>query len=136
MFLALSLSRLLIFITKVNWLPSRGSSFQLSMMSSFPAKLMAAVLAIFLLVGDFSATSALLPYGNNSFHCYHFSLLYIWKHWKGSLLKVLLWSSMLAFHHSMEDIIYVVLTVFLIIVFMLYLWPKRWQEEFMACIWQ
>ncbi|GMY14916.1 putative polyamine aminopropyl transferase [Fagus crenata] len=33
------------------------------MMSSFPAKLMAAVLAIFLLVGDFSATSALLPYG-------------------------------------------------------------------------
>ena len=39
-------------------------------MSSFPAKLMAAIVAVLLLVCDFSATSASVPYGN-----YNFSLL-------------------------------------------------------------
>ena len=44
-------------------------------MSSFPAKLMAAIVAVLLLVCDFSATSASLPYGN-----YNFSLLsdFVW----------------------------------------------------------
>ena len=35
-------------------------------MSGFPAKLMAAVVLIFLLVGDFPATSASFPSGNIS----------------------------------------------------------------------
>jgi hypothetical protein len=36
-------------------------------MSCFPAKVMAtAIVAVFLLVGDIPATSASLPYGNNS----------------------------------------------------------------------
>ena len=39
-------------------------------MSSFPAKLMATIVAVLLLVCDFSATSASVPYGN-----YNFSLL-------------------------------------------------------------
>ena len=39
-------------------------------MSSFPAKLMAAIVAVLLLVCDFSATSASVPYDN-----YNFSLL-------------------------------------------------------------
>lgn len=33
---------------------------------SFPAKLMAALVAVLFLLGDFPATSASLPYGNNS----------------------------------------------------------------------
>ena len=36
-------------------------------MSSFPAKLMAAIVAVLLLVCDFSATSASVPYGNYNF---------------------------------------------------------------------
>ena len=40
--------------------------FSVSTMSGFPAKLMAAVVLIFLLVGDFPATSASFPSGNIS----------------------------------------------------------------------
>ena len=54
----------------MNWLASRSYCFQPSIMSSFPAKLMAAIVAVLLLVCDFSATSASVPYGN-----YNFSLL-------------------------------------------------------------
>ena len=45
---------------------NKFSCFQFPMMSGFPSKLMAAVVLIFFLVGDFPATSASLPCGNNS----------------------------------------------------------------------
>jgi hypothetical protein len=45
------------------------------MISSFPVKLMAAAVAVFLLMGDIPTTSALVPSGNNSFYFHHINYI-------------------------------------------------------------